>query len=182
YGDGGALVTDSAELAERLRRLRFYGMQPQNYVVERFGHNSRLDEVQAAILRLKLRRLDDYLTARRSIAEFYSRSLVDLPGLILPTTAPHNSHAYYLYVVRHPARDEILTQLAESYDIHLSVSYPYPVHLMPGFAHLGRMPCSLPTTERLAGEIFSLPIYPSLPEEFQERVVSALRTIIDKVS
>ncbi len=182
YGDGGALVTRSETLAEKVRRLRFYGMHPQNYVVERSGHNSRLDEVQAAILSIKLTKLNSYLSARRRIADFYQRNLQGTPGLILPQTAEHNEHAYYLYVVRHPQRAEILSRLSTDFNIELNISYPWPLHRMPGFTHLFVPPGGLPVTEKLAGEIFSLPMYPSLPQEYQERVISALQIIIGKLA
>ncbi|UOZ06703.1 MULTISPECIES: DegT/DnrJ/EryC1/StrS aminotransferase family protein [unclassified Amycolatopsis] len=177
YGDGGAVLTSDSTVDENLRRLRYYGMEKQYYVVGTPGHNCRLDELQAEILRRKLRRLDDYVAARRAIADRYAEGLGDLPGLRLPVTAPGNEHVYYVYVVRHPQRDTIIERLA-AYDIALNISYPWPVHTMTGFAHLGYATGSLPVTERLAGEIFSLPMYPSLPEYTQDKVIGALRDVI----
>ncbi|MDA0637897.1 DegT/DnrJ/EryC1/StrS family aminotransferase [Nonomuraea sp. MCN248] len=176
YGDGGAVITSDAVVDGALRRLRYYGMEQTYYVVETPGHNARLDEVQAEILRRKLTRLDAYVAARRAVAARYADGLADT-GLVLPETAEGNEHAYYLYVVRHPRRDEILEAL-RGYDIELNVSYPWPVHTMSGFAHLGRRPGSLPVTEALAGEIFSLPMYPSLPPGVQDKVISALRDVL----
>ncbi|MFG1709993.1 DegT/DnrJ/EryC1/StrS family aminotransferase [Nonomuraea sp. M3C6] len=176
YGDGGAVITSDDEVDRALRRLRYYGMEQTYYVVSTPGHNARLDEVQAEILRRKLTRLDDYLAARRAVAARYAEGLADT-GLVLPATAAGNEHAYYLYVVRHPRRDEIIEAL-RAYDIHLNISYPWPVHTMSGFAHLGHAPGSLPVTEALAGEIFSLPMYPSLPVELQEKIISALREVL----
>ncbi|MGC5033513.1 DegT/DnrJ/EryC1/StrS family aminotransferase [Micromonospora sp. DT229] len=178
YGDGGAMLTADDIVQHRMRRLRYYGMQERYYVVETPGHNSRLDEVQAEILRRKLCRLDDYIAARRAVAQRYAEGLADTE-LGLPTLGPGNDHVYYLYVVRHPRRDEILAAL-ESYGISLNVSYRWPVHTMSGFAHLGYRPGSLPVTERLADEIFSLPMYPSLPRETQDRVINALRDVLDR--
>jgi aminotransferase EvaB len=175
YGDGGAVVTDDATVDESLRRLRYYGMAERYYVVETPGHNSRLDEVQAEILRRRLRRLNGYLAARRRIAHRYEEALRDTE-LVLPLTSPGNEHAYYLYAVRHPRRDEILERLREQ-DIQLNISYPWPVHTMSGFAHLGYRRGSLPVTESLADEVFSLPMYPSLPESTQDHVVDALRSL-----
>ncbi|MEU4575407.1 DegT/DnrJ/EryC1/StrS family aminotransferase [Nonomuraea sp. NPDC023979] len=176
YGDGGATITSDPEVERALRRLRYYGMEKTYYVVSTPGHNARLDEVQAEILRRKLRRLDRYVDGRRAVAARYAEALAGT-GLVLPETAPGNEHAYYLYVVRHPRRDEILEAL-RGFGIQLNVSYPWPVHTMSGFAHLGHGAGSLPVTEALAGEIFSLPMYPSLPVELQDRVIAALLKVL----
>jgi aminotransferase EvaB len=179
YGDGGAVLTNNAEVDANLRRHRYYGMEKTYYVVETPGHNARLDEVQAEILRRKLGRLDDYIAARQAIAARYVDALSDT-DLVLPVTEDGNSHVYYVYVVRHPRRDAILTAL-KSYDIQLNISYPWPVHTMTGFAHLGYATGSLPVTEAAADEIFSLPMYPSLPAATQERVISALREVLARI-
>nr|WP_206442502.1 DegT/DnrJ/EryC1/StrS family aminotransferase [Streptomyces boncukensis] len=180
YGDGGAVVTDDDATDRALRRLRYYGMEQTYYVVHSPGHNSRLDEVQAEILRRKLTRLPGYAEARRSVARHYEEQLADLAGpggLRLPTTNPGNTHVYYVYVVRHPRRDEIIEAL-KAYGIALNISYPWPVHTMTGFGFLGYRRGSLPVTEKLADEIFSLPMYPSLTESRQDEVAAALRTVL----
>jgi aminotransferase EvaB len=176
YGDGGATITNDPAVDANLRRHRYYGMEKTYYVVETPGHNCRLDEVQAEILRRKLGRLDEYVAGRQAVAARYAEALADT-DLVLPVTAPGNTHVYYVYVVRHPRRDDILEAL-KAYDIQLNISYPWPVHTMTGFAHLGYAKGSLPVTERLADEIFSLPMYPSLPEETQQHVVTALREVL----
>ncbi|MEV4067887.1 DegT/DnrJ/EryC1/StrS family aminotransferase [Nonomuraea dietziae] len=176
YGDGGATITSDGDVARALRRLRYYGMEQTYYVVQTPGHNARLDEVQAEILRRKLSRLDRYIAGRRAVAARYAEGLAGT-DLVLPETAAGNEHVYYLYVVRHPRRDEII-QALHAFDIHLNVSYPWPVHTMSGFAHLGYAQGSLPVTEALAGEIFSLPMYPSLPVESQERIITALLKVL----
>jgi dTDP-3-amino-2,3,6-trideoxy-4-keto-D-glucose/dTDP-3-amino-3,4,6-trideoxy-alpha-D-glucose/dTDP-2,6-dideoxy-D-kanosamine transaminase len=176
YGDGGATITDDDEVAAALRRLRYYGMEQRYYVVSTPGHNSRLDEVHAEILRRKLTRFDSYLAGRRRVACRYAEGLGDTE-LVLPAIAPGNDHVYYVYVVRHPARDEILDRLL-AYDISLNVSYRWPVHTMTGFAHLGHPKGSLPVTEHLAEEIFSLPMYPSLSEDLQDKVILAVREVL----
>ncbi|MFC9255577.1 DegT/DnrJ/EryC1/StrS family aminotransferase [Amycolatopsis thailandensis] len=176
YGDGGAAITSEESVAAKLRRLRYYGMEERYYTVETPAHNSRLDEVQAEILRRKLKRLDAYTDARRAVAQRYVEGLGDTE-LKLPRTVDGNEHVYYVYVVRHPRRDEILERL-KAYDIHLNISYPWPVHTMTGFAHLGYEKGSLPVTEKLAGEIFSLPMYPALSPDLQDKVVHAVREVL----
>ncbi|QVJ02394.1 DegT/DnrJ/EryC1/StrS family aminotransferase [Nocardiopsis eucommiae] len=176
YGDGGATTTSHDDVARKLRRLRYYGMEEQYYVVDVPGHNSRLDEVQAEILRRKLGRLDQYVADRRVVARRYEEGLAD-SGLTLPTTAPGNDHVYYVYVVRHPRREEIMARLRDR-GIELNISYPWPVHTMSGFSHLGYPKGSLPVTEELAEQIFSLPMYPSLPRETQDRVITEIRDVL----
>ncbi|WP_030437888.1 DegT/DnrJ/EryC1/StrS family aminotransferase [Actinoplanes subtropicus] len=183
YGDGGAVLTSDDEVDRNLKQLRYYGMEKVYYVVRSPGHNSRLDELQAEILRRKLGRLDDYIAGRNAVARRYEERLGDLTGpggLRLPATNPGNTHVYYVYVVRHPRRDHIIEALKRQ-DIMLNVSYPWPVHTMSGFADLGYPPGSLPVTEELAGEIFSLPMYPSLPEAVQDRVIEALRSVLERL-
>ncbi|MFE5796142.1 DegT/DnrJ/EryC1/StrS family aminotransferase [Streptomyces sp. NPDC056503] len=176
YGDGGAVVTSDDAVEAELRKLRYYGMAERYYVVQTPGHNSRLDEVQAEILRRKLGRLDAYVAGRQAVARRYEEGLGDT-GLVLPSTTAGNTHVYYVYVVRHPRRDEIIEAL-KAYGIALNISYPWPVHTMSGFEHLGYRKGSLPVTEELAGEIFSLPMYPSLPVEVQDKVISAVREVL----
>jgi len=180
YGDGGAVVTADETVDRALRQLRYYGMDKVYYVVRSPGHNARLDEVQAEILRRKLTRLDEYIAGREAVARRYAERLADLispDGLRLPATNPSNTHVYYVYVVRHPRRDEIL-ELLRGHGVDLNISYPWPVHTMTGFARYGWREGSLPVTERLAGEIFSLPMYPALSEQRQDQVIDALRSAL----
>jgi aminotransferase EvaB len=176
YGDGGAVVTRIDTVDENLRRLRYYGMEDRYYVERTPGYNARLDEVQAEILRRKLSRLDTYIADRRTIADRYREGLGDT-GLVLPETAAGNEHVYYLYVVRHPERDRIISRLA-GYGINLNVSYRWPNHVMTGFAHLGYTAGDLPVTETLADQIFSLPMYPALSLDQQDKVIDALREVL----
>jgi aminotransferase EvaB len=176
YGDAGAVMVDDDDAEQRLRRLRYYGMADVYHVVQVPGHNSRLDEVQAEILRRKLRRLDDYIARRRAVAQRYAQALADT-DLALPALADGNDHVYYVYVVRHPRRNDIIEAL-KAYDISLNISYPWPVHLQTGFGHLGYRQGALPVTEELSQEIFSLPMYPSLSEDRQDKVVNAVREVL----
>jgi aminotransferase EvaB len=176
YGDGGATITSNDEVARTLRCLRYYGMAERYYVVQTPGHNCRLDEVQAEILRRKLRRLDSYLAGRRAVAARYAEALADT-DLVLPATVDGNDHVYYLYVVRHSRRADIIEAMKKR-DIALNISYPWPVHMMTGFDKLGYTKGSLPVTESLADEIFSLPMYPSLPGETQDQVIEALLKVL----
>ena len=133
YGDGGMVVTIDETLAARLRRLRMYGMEKEYYAEEN-GYNSRLDEVHAAILLGKLPHLDGYIDRRQAIAARYDAALSDTP-LVLPSTAEGNTHAYYLYVARHPEREAIIAELAKR-DIVVNVSYRWPIHTI-GLARPG---------------------------------------------
>jgi len=177
YGDGGLLTTDSEELDARLRSLRFYGMKGV-YNAEEFGFNSRLDEVHAEILRTKLPRLNGYISARRTLAERY-RKILGGTSLKMLIERPGNFHAYYVFVVSHPERDRIISELKKK-DILVNISYPWPIHTMKAFSHLGYLDGDLPITESAAEQIFSLPMYPSLSTAQQDTVCMALSEILDE--
>ncbi|MGH9257606.1 MAG: DegT/DnrJ/EryC1/StrS family aminotransferase [Vicinamibacterales bacterium] len=178
YGDGGMAITSDVALAARLRRLRVYGTEGE-YYAEEHGYNSRLDELHAEVLRRKLQRIDTYIARRRELAGRYDEQLRGV-GLALPATRPGSRHVYYLYVVRHPARHAIMHELA-SRGVSTGIHYPWPIHLMRGYAHLGYQEGSLPVTEAAAQEIFSLPMYPALTNAEQDRVCDALREIVPGV-
>lgn len=178
FGDGGMINTFSEQHYKKLQRLRFYGMEKTYYAVEH-GYNSRLDEVHAAILLKKLAHLDEYVTRRRALAARYDRLLAN-SGLRLPVERVDAKHAYYLYVVRHPQRDQILAACKDR-EILLNISYPWPIHTMSGYAHLGYKVGDLPVTEQLASQIFSLPMYPSLSEQQQSQVVECLLEVVGKL-
>lgn len=175
YGDGGMVITDDRAVERKLRQLRFYGMERAYYALEH-GYNSRLDELHAEILRRKLRHLDSYIARRRELAQRYYERLADT-CLTLPQQVPGNFHAYYLYVVRHPRRDDIIAKLKE-HEILVNISYPWPVHTMTGYRHLGYREGDLPHTEMVAKEIFSLPMYPSLSDDEHELVCRTLIEIL----
>jgi dTDP-4-amino-4,6-dideoxygalactose transaminase len=171
YGDAGAVVTDDDELADRLRLLANHG-SPRKYEHATFGVNSRLDTVQAVVLRAKLARLAEWNFDRQAAAETYAELLKGRPEIRLPAAAPGNVHVWHLYVVRVPARDAVLADLHAA-GIGAGIHYPTPVHRTAAFAGTGR-PGQFPVAERAAGQILSLPIYPGLRREQQERVADTL--------
>jgi dTDP-3-amino-3,4,6-trideoxy-alpha-D-glucose transaminase len=174
-GDAGALTTSDPALAERLRRLRFYGWGEKYIVTENGGRNSRLDEIQAAVLRVKLRHLETWNAARRERAGWYTTGLADLP-LDLPPASP--SHAHHLYVIASDQRAELRQHLSAA-GVASDVHYPVPAHLQPAYAGLGYGPGSLPITERLAGRILSLPLYPELTRAEIDYVIATVRNFFD---
>ena len=153
YGDGGAVTTGDQALAEKLTMLRNYG-QRRRYYHEIIGINSRLDEIQAAILAAKLPHLDAWNRRRRQIAGLYTAGLAGLPAL-LPVEAPGGEHVYHLYVIQVTERDRLQLFLAER-GIQTLIHYPIPAHLQPAYAGLGYKAGSLPVTERVAGAIKTL--------------------------
>jgi dTDP-4-amino-4,6-dideoxygalactose transaminase len=172
YGDGGAVLCRSADLARTVRLLRSHGSEVR-YRHEIVGWNSRLDTMQAVVLRAKLRRLDGWNTERRAAADRYAELLCDADDVVVPTTERSNTHVWHLYVVRVPQRDRVLAQL-QAEGIGVGVHYPVPVHLQPAFAGLGKGVGAFPVTERASEAILSLPIFPGISPAQQERVVERL--------
>ncbi len=172
YGDAGMIVTDSEDTAARLRSLRHHG-QKRKYIAEEQGWNSRLDEIQAAVLRVKLRHLDRWKEARQAHAARYNALLGRLPGVVTPHVPAGAEHVYHQYTIRVPQRDRVKAFLA-SRGIASAVYYPVPLHLQPLYAELGYQRGSLPEAERAAGEVLSLPIYPELTAAQIERVADTL--------
>jgi len=177
YGDGGMVLTSNEDLKDKVKRLRFYGMD-KIYYAEEHGYNARLDEVHAAILSKKLTKLDHNNEKRRVLAKRYD-SILRATSLILPVKSVFNEHVYYLYVVRHKERDRIISDLRKK-DIMVNVSYPWPIHIMKGYSYLGYKDGDLPNTESASREIFSLPMYPTLNYEQQDIVCSALSEILSE--
>tara|TARA_B100001741_G_scaffold310080_1_gene308775 strand:- start:194 stop:1318 length:1125 start_codon:yes stop_codon:yes gene_type:complete len=186
YGDGGFITTNEENLFDKMQRIRFLGMERKKmssghwngkyYAVEH-GTNSRLDEVHAAILLKKLPHLDEWINRRRQIAERYNRELKDT-NLELPKEHKDNKHAYYIYVVAHKDRDQIMKSLTEK-NIHLNISYPWPIHIMDAYKHFVCSTCDcLTKTEDMAKKIFSLPMYPTLTDDEQGEVIKELKKII----
>jgi dTDP-4-amino-4,6-dideoxygalactose transaminase len=170
-GDGGAVVSPDPALVEQVRLLREYGWTPQaRYVSQVQGMNSRLDELQAAILRAKLHHLDAWNNLRRAVAAAYATHLP--PALGLPVERPTRRHVYHLYVVRVAGRDSFRQQL-QAAGIGTGIHYPVPIHRQPAYAGAPGAAHSLPHTERLAGEILSLPMHPLLTASQVEQVAAA---------
>lgn len=170
-GDGGFVATKSPEVFDRLKILRQYGWR-ERYISEVPGMNSRLDELQAGVLSVKLKYLDSDNEKRRILAENYNTAFSDLP-LGLPKVRSGSEHVFHLYAVKTERRDELLAYLKER-DIYALVHYPQPIHLQP--AYLSRNPgVSLPITEQLARTVLSLPLYPELKVEEQDEVIAAVR-------
>lgn len=172
YGEAGAVTTDDEAIAQRLRELRNHG-ETAKYTHDLVGHNNRLDEIQAAILRIKLPMLDAHNDRRREIAARYSQELADT-GLVLPHEAPWARHVYHLYVVRSDRRDELAAFLA-SRQIGFSLHYRRPCHLQPALIELLGDPPNLSVAESVADQVIGLPIYPQLTDEQQDYVIEAIR-------
>jgi dTDP-4-amino-4,6-dideoxygalactose transaminase len=173
YGDAGAVLTESAEVASNVRLLRDHG-SASKYEHVGLGFNSRLDSLQAAVLRVKLRRLADWNERRRRAAALYDELLAGIDGLILPKQAVGNDHVWHLYVIRVPRRDEVFSLLQEL-GIQAGIHYPVPLHLQPAFRHLGYRPGDFPVTEAAAASIISLPLHPHITPGQQDRVAEAIR-------
>jgi dTDP-4-amino-4,6-dideoxygalactose transaminase len=172
-GDGGLVVSNDEELADRLRMLSFHGSRDK-VDFELVGYNSRLDELQAGFLRIFLEHLDEWNRGRREAAARYAElglgDLVELPQ-------DEAGHIYHLFVCRSPERDRIVAALADA-DIGTATYYVTPLHLQPSLGYLGYEPGSLPETERAARENFSVPLWPGIPVEAQEQVVDAVRSAV----
>jgi dTDP-3-amino-3,4,6-trideoxy-alpha-D-glucose transaminase len=173
YGDGGAVITNDTQLAEKLRRLRNYGQITRYYHQER-GYNSRLDEMQAAILGVKLTYLDAHNAIRRDLASCYSSHLKDV---ITPYVREGVYHVYHLFVIRHPERDRLLEGL-KAHSIGTLIHYPIPNHLQNAYADLGYKTGSLPITEKVAQEILSLPMYIGLTQENIVEISEAITEVL----
>src|SRR5229473_1938693 len=172
YGDAGMVVSNSPELSERVRTLRNHG-QSAKYLSSEPGWNSRLDEIQAAILRVKLRHLSNWQRARQANAAEYTRLLNQIPGVMPPVTPEGFEHVFHQYTIRVERRDA-LQQFLRERKIGSTVYYPYPLHLQPLYASLGHKPGDFPHAERAAQEVLSLPMYPELRKEQIARVVEAI--------
>jgi dTDP-4-amino-4,6-dideoxygalactose transaminase len=189
YGDAGMIVTNDGKLAERLRSLRNHGQTGQYLSTER-GWNCRLDELQAAILRVKLRHMADWTAKRQVHAGLYDSLLRDVPGLLLPRVPAGRDHVYYLYTIRvegrpgghsrpnvkgNEVRSDLVQQRLKERGIASMVYYPVPLHLQPLYASLGGRPGDLRVSERAAREVLSIPLYPEMTSAQVERAAREVR-------
>jgi dTDP-4-amino-4,6-dideoxygalactose transaminase len=173
YGEGGALVTNDASIAQRARSLRDHA-QSQKYLHDEIGYNYRMDSFQAAVLAIKLKRLDTWNTARADRAAYYTELLKD-SSYNLPTHHSDSECVWHCYVIETPKRDRVRSALDDA-GIETGVHYPVPVHLQKAYAHLGYKPGDIPVTERLCQHCLSLPIYPELSKE---KIFTVASTLLD---
>jgi dTDP-4-amino-4,6-dideoxygalactose transaminase len=177
FGDGGAVTTNDAALADRIRMLRNYG-SPRRYHHDELGENSRLDTVQAAVLSAKLTHLEKWNTARRRIAARYEIGLQDVEEICLSITNAYAQHVRHLYVIRANRRDELMQYLLE-HDIGCIIHYPIPIHLQKAYAFRGWKSGDFPVAEKAAEEILSLPLFPSMTDEQVDYVVTVIKQFFE---
>jgi dTDP-4-amino-4,6-dideoxygalactose transaminase len=178
YGDGGMMVTQDEALFEALMKLRTHGSR-RTYFHEIVGYNSRLDALQAAVLRAKLPHLGSWSEARRRNAAYYDAAFTDVAEITTPWVDPANTSIYNQYTVRVPQRDALQAHLKER-GIGSNVYYPLPLHLQPCFAYLGYAEGQCPEAERAAGEVLSLPVYPELTTAQLDEVIAAVRAFFGR--
>jgi dTDP-4-amino-4,6-dideoxygalactose transaminase len=178
YGDGGMMVTQDERLAERLMRLRTHG-SVKTYFHDEVGFNSRLDALQATVLRAKLPRLAGWSARRRQNAAHYSAAFADVPDIVTPYVDPANESIFNQYTIRVPRRDALRAHLSARGVGH-AVYYPLPLHLQKCFAYLGYQQGACPESERAANEVVSLPVYPELTTAQLDEVVAAVRSFFGR--
>lgn len=173
YGEAGAVVTNDEALYLKMSKLRNHG-QVEKYYHDHWGHNYRMDEIQAAVLGVKLKHLAAWTAARRRNAQLYNEHLRDISDICLPTEMPDTIHVYHLYVIRTPKRDALRSYL-EQKGITTGLHYPTPLHLQKAFQALGYKEGDFPVTEQIAREILSLPMYPELTKDQIQYVCDSIR-------
>ena len=176
YGDGGMIVTNNSELADKVRSLRNYG-RVAPYIYKTIGYNSRLDELQAAILLVKLKYLDKWINERRRNAKLYSEHLSEVPEIAVPVEKEYAKHVYWVYSIRTKHRDKIQNFLNKN-GIETMVHYPLPIHLQECYSYLGYAQGSFPIAEKSSKEILSLPMFAELREEEIMYVVQGIKRAI----
>jgi UDP-2-acetamido-2-deoxy-ribo-hexuluronate aminotransferase len=175
YGDGGALCTNNDELAKKIKMIANHGQQ-QKYVHEVIGCNSRLDTIQAAILEVKLRQLDNYIDARREVAERYDEAFASIPGVRIPFRADDSKHVFHQYtLILENASRGALQEALTTNDIPSMIYYPIPAHKQQMFAAFGSSNTELPTTDWLTDRVISLPIHTEMDEEQVEFIINTVK-------
>jgi dTDP-4-amino-4,6-dideoxygalactose transaminase len=180
FGDGGCVTTNDSFLAERLLHLRNYG-STQKYVHKTLGFNSRLDTLQACVLREKLKYLEECNESRRWAANQYQNALADMEGLIMPHTLEGRTHVYHLFVGRHAKRDKLIA-FSQERGVGVLIHYPIPIHLQEAYSFLGYRESSFPIAEKASREIFSLPIFPYMNLDEINYVVKVIREFLENIS
>lgn len=175
YGDAGMVVSNDADFMARVRQIANHGGGASKYDNVVLGTNSRLDTLQAAVLRVKMRHLDRWNRERRARAEAYTKALADTPSVIVPREMPQTRSAWHLYTLRAENRDGLQAHL-KARGIATAVHYPRPIHLQPAMAAAGGRPGMLPVSEALSREVLSVPLYPELPFEAVERIAAEVRS------
>lgn len=171
-GDGGMIITNDDEIAERCRSIRVHGMGRERYYYDYLGYTSRLDELQAAILRVKLTKLDDWVARKMEIGARYQAGLAG-SSHVLPVTLPGNNHTYHQFTIRTANRDAVQAALKEK-EVDSMIYYPVPIHFHTPYKHLANGPGSLPITEQVSNECLSLPIHPHLSDAQVDWVIECL--------
>lgn len=175
YGEGGAIVTNDREADELIRSYRDHG-QVKRHVHKHIGYNYRFEELQAAVLRVKLKHLDKWISERRKNAKLYDELLEDC-NVIRPIEKEYNKHVYHLYVIRVKERQKLMEHL-NSKGIQTAIHYPTPIHLQEAYSHLGHKRGSFPIAEKCVDEILSLPMYPELKQEETEFIAKAIKEFL----
>lgn len=174
-GDAGLIATNNDDIAARLKGLRTYGWIDHHYVSEFAGRNSRLDEIQAAILRVKLRYLDQSNSDRQKIARTYTEALSGLTNINMPLVRLEAEHVHHLFVVESDTRDELVKFLA-SHEVMAGIHYPLPVHLQPAYFGRIRTSSNMRVTEQISNRIISLPMYPELGDNSQDIIIKLIKS------
>ena len=176
FGDGGAIITDNEKIAEKFKQLRVHG-SPKRYLHDYIGLNSRLDEIQAAILRIELKYLDEWNNKRQQAAKYYNKLFQGIKDITTPHVKPNSHHVFHQYTIRLKNRDYLYEKLKEK-GIETIIYYPIPIHLQKAFSYLDYKKSSFPVTEQICNEILSLPIYPEIKPETQEYIVDNIKSIL----
>jgi dTDP-4-amino-4,6-dideoxygalactose transaminase len=178
YGEGGAVVTQTEEIADKIRMIRDHG-QGKKYFHDLEGYNGRLDAIQAGVLRIKLKRLEGWNESRRQNAKHYDQLLSEIPGVTIPTQSNGTVPVYHLYVILVDDRDGLQKYLGEK-GIGTGLHYPLPLHVQSAYAHLGYKEGDFPVTESVASRLLSLPMFPELTREQIEYVANAIKEFLAK--
>jgi len=176
-GEGGMVVSNDAQLIDDIKVLRAHGMRIR-YEHEVIGYNSRLDEIQCAVLRIKLSRLAEWTKKRQRNAQYFIDNLSGVDGLKLPVTREYSNHVYHQFTLRCDERDKMLEHL-QTKGIGTAIHYPKPIHLQPAYQDMGLKEGAFPISEKVSKDIFSIPVYPELTAAELEEIVSAIKSFFD---